>query len=76
MPLSTGDRGAGAMGKVYKVRDTRLDRVVAIKVPTSLCPDESIGRKAASKGENRCKAVILLITLLDPVHEWDHAKAP
>ena len=54
MPLSAGDKldpyevlarlGAGGMGEVCKVRDTRLDRTVAIKTSHEQFSELSVDR--------------------------------
>src|SRR5713101_966177 len=64
MALSTGERlgpyevlspiGAGGMGEVYRARDTRLERTVAIKV---LPADLSASPEARQRFEREAKAV-------------------
>ncbi len=46
--------GAGGMGEIYTARDTRLDRIVAIKILPSADPD------AKARFEREAKAIAAL----------------
>src|SRR5437870_2694304 len=66
MPLATGTRlgpyevlspaGAGGMGEVYRARDTRLGRVVAIKVlPSALAQNAELRRRLEQEARSISK---------------------
>ena len=67
MPLTPGTRlgpyqileplGAGGMGEVYRARDTRLDRTVAIKI---LPPDVSDDAERRNRFEREAKSIAAL----------------
>ena len=84
MPLSAGAKlgpyeivgaiGAGGMGEVYRARDTRLNRVVAIKVlPSDLASDPT--RRERFEREARAVAALNHPHICD-LHDIGEAPAP
>jgi serine/threonine protein kinase len=77
MPLALGSRlgpyeivsliGSGGMGEVYRARDTRLDRDVAIKVlPEAFAADANRVRRF----EQEARAIAALRADLRPAGVW------
>src|SRR5438477_6937395 len=86
MPLSAGDKlgpyeilaplGAGGMGEVYRAKDTKLDREVAIKVlPSALARDS----ERLARFEREAKILASLnhpnIAQIYGIEESDHGRA-
>src|SRR5260370_4459755 len=86
MPLSAGDRlgsyeivapiGAGGMGEVYRARDTKLEREVAIKVlPAALAQDP----ERLARFEREAKVLASLnhpnIAQISGIEESEHGRA-
>jgi serine/threonine protein kinase len=72
----TGLIGAGGMGEVYRARDTRLDRVVALKIlPPGLLPDVSARRRFHTEALALARLTHAQIEYLLSVLEHDGSEA-
>src|SRR5512143_2297344 len=63
-----GPLGAGGMGEVYRARDTRLGREVALKIPAASSPLARAGGFARFEREARAAAALQHPNILD-VHD-------
>ncbi len=83
MPVTTGNRigpyelvaplGSGWMGEVWKARDTRLNRLVALKIlPAGTANDDDRRRRSHRGAGGICPQSSDIVTIHDIVSEHGH----